>query len=375
MIIKFPLYFKVCIGLIGFYLLCIIATEARNFILPLVFAGLLAVLFSPVVEYLVRKRWNRTIAILSILITATSITFFVILLLSTQVDHFIASMPQMRLKLSELTDNLIAWLAENYHLERGSITGVIDRTTADMSVSSSSAIGNTLLSLGGVLAMIFLTPVYVFMILLYHNHLVEFIYRLFGESNNSKVGEIMKETKIIIQSYLVGLFAEFLIVAALNVAGLLILGISYAVLLGICGALLNVIPYVGALISVGVFMLVALMTKAPIYILYVGLMYVIIQFIDNNYVVPRIVGSRVKLNALVSLLVVVAGAAVWGIPGMFLSIPLIAIVKLILDRIDGFKSWGFLLGQVVVPIKGKLPHEQLTSYIRTALKPGSNSPK
>jgi predicted PurR-regulated permease PerM len=349
--------------------------RGTHFILPLVFAGLLAILFSPVVGFLVNKGWNRTLAILSILITATSITFIAILLLSSQVDLLSESLPQMRLKFMQLADDSVLWLSDRYHIDRGNITNVIDQTTADIAGSSSAAIGSTLLSLGGVLAMVFLTPVYVFMILLYHNHLVEFVYRVFGESNNSKVGEIIKETKVIIQSYLVGLFAEFLIVAALNVTGLLILGIDYAILLGICGALLNVIPYVGALISVGVFMLVALMTKTPVYLLYVAIMYLFIQFIDNNYVVPRIVGSRVKLNALVSLVVVVAGAAVWGIPGMFLSIPLMAIVKLIFDRIDGFKAWGFLLGQVVIPVKSKLPHEQLTSYIRTVLKTPGNPPK
>ncbi|MFM9985949.1 MAG: AI-2E family transporter [Flavobacteriales bacterium] len=375
MSVKFPLYLKVCLVGISLYLISIIASGARNFILPLVFAGLLAILFSPVVTFLVNKGWNRTLAILSILITATSITFIAILLLSSQVDLLSESLPQMRLKFMQLADDSVLWLSDHYHLDRGKITNVIDQTTADIAGSSSAAIGSTLLSLGGVLAMVFLTPVYVFMILLYHNHLVEFVYRVFGESNNVKVGEIIKETKVIIQSYLVGLFTEFLIVAALNVTGLLILGIDYAVLLGICGALLNVIPYIGALISVGVFMLVALMTKTPVYLLYVAIMYLFIQFIDNNYVVPRIVGSRVKLNALVSLVVVVAGAAVWGIPGMFLSIPLLAIVKLIFDRIDGFKAWGFLLGQVVVPVKGKMPHEQLTSYIRTVLKTPANPPK
>jgi predicted PurR-regulated permease PerM len=91
-------------------------------------------------------------------------------------------------------------------------------------------------------------------------------------------------------------------------------------------------------------MLVVLVTKEPVYVIYVLALYSFIQFIDNNYLVPKIVGSKVKLNALVSLMGVILGAALWGIPGMFLSIPLIAVMKVIFDKIEALKPWGYLLG-------------------------------
>ena len=97
-------------------------------------------------------------------------------------------------------------------------------------------------------------------------------------------------------------------------------------------------------------MIIALSTKAPVYVLYVLSLYVFIQFIDNNYIVPKVVGSKVKLNALISILAVIAGAALWGIPGMFLSIPLMAVIKLIADRIEPLKAWGFLLGDTMPPL-------------------------
>jgi len=91
--------------------------------------------------------------------------------------------------------------------------------------------------------------------------------------------------------------------------------------------------------------MVALATKStPWYPLYVLVGYYIIQLIDNNYIVPYIVASKVKINALFSIIVVFIGNALWGVPGMFLSIPLIAVVKLIFDHIDSLKPWGFLLG-------------------------------
>jgi len=129
------------------------------------------------------------------------------------------------------------------------------------------------------------------------------------------------------------------------------LGIDYAILLGIVGALLNVIPYIGGIIAVALPMLVALVTKSSgWYPFYVMAVYYFIQLIDNNFIVPKIVASKVKINALFSIVVVIVGNALWGVPGMFLSIPLLAIVKLVFDNIEPLKPWGFLLGDTMPPL-------------------------
>jgi predicted PurR-regulated permease PerM len=131
----------------------------------------------------------------------------------------------------------------------------------------------------------------------------------------------------------------------------LILGIDYAILLGVIGALLNVIPYIGGLVSVALPMMVALVTKSSAwYAIYVMAIYYFIQLIDNNYIVPKIVASKVRINALFSIIAVIVGNALWGIPGMFLSIPLLAIIKLIFDHIESLKPWGFLLGDTMPPL-------------------------
>ena len=75
--------------------------------------------------------------------------------------------------------------------------------------------------------------------------------------------------------------------------------------------------------------------------------YAIIQFIDNNFLIPKIVSSKVQINALVSIVVVLLGGALWGVSGMFLSIPFVAILKIIFDRVDDMKPWGKLLGDTV----------------------------
>jgi len=159
------------------------------------------------------------------------------------------------------------------------------------------------------------------------------------------------QIKTVIQHYLVGLIVEALIVATLDSTALLILGIDYAILLGIIAAILNVIPYIGGIVAVALPMMVALVTKTSAwYAFYVLIFYYVIQLFDNNFIVPVIVSSKVKINALFSIIVVFAGNALWGIPGMFLSIPLLAIVKLIFDHIEPLKPWGFLLGDTLPPL-------------------------
>lgn len=162
------------------------------------------------------------------------------------------------------------------------------------------------------------------------------------------MGDILNQTKTAIQSYMVGLLLEALIVAVLNSTALLILGVDYAILLGVIGAILNMIPYLGGIIAIALPVLMATVTKDGFSTqLGVIIAYAIIQFIDNNILVPRIVSSKVEINALFSILVVLLGNALWGVPGMFLSIPAVAILKIIFDRIEDLKPWGKLLGDEV----------------------------
>ncbi len=228
--------------------------------------------------------------------------------------------------------------------------------------SSSVVIGKTINTIGGMLVMTFLLPVYVFMILFYKPLFLEFISMLFPRNDHVAVAEVLVETKALIQKYLIGLLLEAAIVATLNAAGLLILGIEYAILLGIIGALLNLIPYIGGIVATALPMIIAIATKAPEYALYVFSLYIVVQLIDNNFFVPKIVASKVKINALVSIVVVLIGGALWGIPGMFLSIPLTAILKVMFDRIDPLKPWGFLLGDTIpaiVRFKFKIPKKAI----------------
>ncbi len=205
-------------------------------------------------------------------------------------------------------------------------------------------IGQTLGTVSGVLAVVLLLPVYMFTILYYKPLLLEFVAEMFAKKKHPLVAEVLTETKALIQSYLVGLLIELLLVAAMNSAGLLIIGVKYAILLGTIGAILNIIPYIGGIIAILLPVLMALATGKPSQAIWSCALYLFVQFIDNNIIVTKIVASKVKVNALISIVVVLIGGALWGVSGMFLSIPITALVKVVFDRIEPLKPFGFLLG-------------------------------
>jgi predicted PurR-regulated permease PerM len=177
---------------------------------------------------------------------------------------------------------------------------------------------------------------------------LNFLYEIFAEENSPSVGIILNQGKQAVQSYMIGLLIEAAIVAILNSVGLLILGVNYAILIGVMGAILNMLPYIGGIIAIAIPLLIATVTKEG-YSTHIGIIisFMLVQFIDNHILIPRVVSSRVKINALVSIIVVLLGGALWGVSGMFLSIPITAILKIVFDRIDDMRPWAKLLGDIV----------------------------
>ena len=348
--IQIPFFARIVLIIICLFVFFTILYIGQSILVPLVFATIIAIVLHPAVNWLTRKKITRIIAIAIVFFIAFLVIAAFGLLLIKQVQRVSESWPALADRFNLIINQNITDAAVRYDIDPQKIHDWITTAKQDFIDRGRAAIGQTLAIIGNALVILFLIPVYVFMILYYHPLIHDFIFKLFSESNQNRVKTMVSQTKVVIQRYLIGLVFEFVIVATLNTLALLILGVEYAILLGIIGALLNIIPYIGGVISVAIYMLIALITKSPEYMIYVFIAYTLIQFVDNNYIIPKIVASKVKINALFSVIVVIAGNALWGIPGMFLAIPMLAIVKLILDNIESSKPWGFLLGDTMPPI-------------------------
>lgn len=206
-------------------------------------------------------------------------------------------------------------------------------------------ISGAALSISNLVVFISLVPIYTFLILFYRSTLVQFVLMWFSNEQHAHVIHIIKEIEYILKSYIGGLLIQIIYIIILLGTALYLLGIKHALLIGLVFALLNLIPYLGALIGniIGVLLTMSA-SQDFIPILKVLGAISAVQFLDNNILMPRIVGGKVQLNALASILGVLCGGAFAGIPGMFLSLPLLAVLKIIFDHSNGLKQWGVLLG-------------------------------
>ncbi len=345
-ITKTPFYAKAALIFISVFAFVFTLYIGKGIIIPVVFATIVAILLNPLVNFLINKKVNKLIAISIAVFIAISMVLGILYIIYSQVTMFSETYPQLKAKFNITSTELVQWVSKKLNIRKVNINLWLKETQSN--AISDISIGEKLTQFWQLLVVVMLLPVYLFMILYYKTLLLEFIRKLFRAEHHGTVVEVLTNSKNIIQSYLVGLFFEMLIMAVLNSAGLLLLGIDYAIILGISGAILNIIPYIGGIIAIALPMIIAYVTKDSLsYPTLVFIVYLIIQFIDNHFIIPTIVASRVKINALISVIAVLAGNAVWGVPGMFLSIPLIAILKVIFDHIESMKPWGFLLGNIV----------------------------
>jgi len=337
---EYPFYIKAPVILLGLVIAVFILSVLRDVLVPLAFATLVAILLNPLSNRMERKMPKILSIILSMLI-AVAVLVGVAYFLSAQIAHFFDNVDEMKTKLTQLITTIQKWLEQQFGIGAKKQQQMVNEAANN----SKAIIGDTLSGALGVLSVVFLIPVYTFLIMLYKTLILNFIYEVFSEENKQKVGEVIAETKSAIQSYIVGLLIETTIVAVLNSSALLLLGVQNAILIGVIGAILNLLPYIGGIIAIALPVLMATLTTDG-FSTQLGIIgaYAFIQFLDNNILVPRIVSSKVQINALISIVIVLLGAALWGIPGMFLSIPFIAVLKIIFDRIEGLKPWGKLLG-------------------------------
>ena len=342
---RIPLYIRACFLFIGIYLFIYTLIIGREILIPIAYAFIVSIVLSPFVSFLVRKKVNRIAAISIAVLISFFLTLGLIYFIASQLSMFNNALPVMKDKVHILQEQATQWIATHFYFSIEKIDAWFGNAKSGLYSSQDGMIGKTLGTISGILILVFLIPVYVFMILYYEPLLLVFSKKLFDKSNHQKLEEVLIQTKAIIQNYLIGLLIEAIIVGTLNSIALLVIGIEYAILIGIIGALFNMIPLVGGIFAGIIALVITVLTKgSSYYVLLVLLSYACIQFFDTHYITPRIVASKVKINALIAVIVVLIGNAIWGIPGMFLALPVTGILKVIFEHIETLKPWAFLLG-------------------------------
>ena len=241
--------------------------------------------------------------------------------------------------------HLQQYLEASFGISREQQKQAISQATSESASTGKQLAGATLASVTDALLNLILIPIYMFLILLYKKHFIKFLRDLSGEKHHAVLRDILATVKISVRSYIAGLLIEMVIISVLTAVGLMLIGVKYAILLGIITGLLNLIPYIGIVVA-GLLTVVASLTGSTDTAVIVGILVVniVVQFIDNNILVPLVVSSKVEINAIASIVGIIIGGLLGGITGMFLAIPLLAILKIIFDRVGTLQPWGYLLG-------------------------------
>lgn len=343
MVKTWPLYAKITILILLVYLVLYGLYLGQDILAPLGFAFLFAVLLRPMEKKFIKWHIPKILAIILTLVIAILFVAGLVTFLSKQIASFVQDIPAIKHNLNDLWHQFQHWLTRTFNLSRAQQDKIIAKATTD--TMNNLAPVDTLGVISTSIATIVLVPVYVFLFLYYRTLLLRFFVELFEEKHQENVVEIIHEIRYVVQHYITGLLTETSIVAILNISGLLLIGAPFAILLGLIAAILNLIPYIGGLIAVFLAALVTFTNTGSISTaLWAIIIFMIVQFIDNNFLVPRIIASKVQLNSLISIVGVLIGGAISGVSGMFLSIPMIAICKVIFDKVEELKPWGKLLG-------------------------------
>jgi predicted PurR-regulated permease PerM len=341
-----PFYIKLACVLFSLFAIGCLVFLAKHILSPLIFSCLFSILLLPLANFFEFKlRLPRSAAAMLAVLLLLSFVGTLIYVIGSQIADLVKDWPHFQAQISKTLWELRGWIQENFHITRGKQLRVVNSATSKVMASDTAVVGATVLSLSSVLLFLVFTFIYTFFFLLYRKLIMKFLESVFLDENKSLVHEIIEEVQYMIRKYIIGLLIEMGIVATGISIAFSFIGVEYAILLGLITGLFNIIPYVGIFTALIISAVVALGTSpdSPT-VIWVAVTMVVTHLIDSNVLLPLIVGSKVRINALVTVLGVVIGEMIWGIPGMFLSIPVIAVLKIIFDRVESLKPWGIILG-------------------------------
>ena len=340
-----PLYVQLGFKFLVLFFICYFIYIAQEILVPFAFAVLLAVLLLPLVSFLERRKVSRVLSIAIALFLALLVISTIIYFLSTQIAIFVDDIPSIKKHLNDHWITVQKWIRAKMHISLREQNEYFNDAAEKITGTKGEYISDTFFSITEALMLVILLPIYTFLILYYRDLIRKFLYAVFRKEYSDKVTTVIKQSKLMINSYMTGLLIEMGIVAVCNSIGLVLLGIKYALFFGVLAAVLNIIPYIGMFTATLFTVLVTLTTSDNTSdIVWVIVIMYGIHILDVNILMPKIIASRLRINALISILGVIAGGALTGISGLFLSVPAVAMIKIICDQVDGLQPWGILLG-------------------------------
>jgi predicted PurR-regulated permease PerM len=354
-------------ALLAVFLVPLILYLGRQFLIPVAVAAFFAMLLYPVAQKLQQYRLKRPMAALvSILLLQVGLGL-VSAVLYHQVSNLQADLPEIELKIKEKTDQLQWLLSQTTDMPESEQEAILAQKKPDIIKAIGKAIKNFLVGSVYLLLQVFIVLTYTFFFLVYRHRIQHFFIQVnwFDNFNESRL--VAFRITRIVHDYLQGTFTVIAVLAFIYALGFWAIGLEHALLFALITALLRIIPYVGSFLGIAFPIAFAILTKESAwYPVLVLVFFMVTQLLEANLLTPYITGSRVKLNPLATILVILLGNLIWGLPGMILFVPLFAILKVILDEIPALHPYGYILGNEAAEKEEQEKEEQEKEAEETA---------
>lgn len=326
----------------------------RVFLIPLAFAILLSMLMLPICRYLDRLGLHRAFSVLICVLILVIVLAIVTTIITLQIASFAEDLPQIRERSGRLLSDIQALAQERFNVSPEKQNAWLKQQLDNLSQSFGGFMKGFFTSIAGLITGTALTLAYTFLLLYHKERYQLFFLKMFSHEDDGRVKRLLDRIGHVSQHYLRGRTISVLLLSVLYSGGLLLVGLKHAVLLGCLAALLTIIPYVGTLLG-GIFPFAMAIITEPSWApaLWVAGILIVIQTADNYFIEPYIIGGEVNLSALATILALIAGGLIWGIPGMILFIPMLGITKIIFDNVEKLKPIGFVIGDPLQSGRGK----------------------
>jgi predicted PurR-regulated permease PerM len=318
---------------------------ARALLVPMSLAALLAMLMLPLCKKFESWRFPRGVAIVLCILIILLTFLGLISLFTWQIADFARDIPTLQVQLNKKLDMLQGFVERQTNISPERQLEYIREQFSTFLESAGQYMTGILSATTGTLATIGILAIYIFFFMFYREKFERFTLMITPNAEHDKVKNIIGQISLVTQQYLSGVLIVVVILSTLNSVGLLVIGIRQAIFLGCLAGLLNIIPYIGVLIGSLLPIIIALLTKDGIGpAIAVAGVFVFVQFLENNFLTPNIVGGKVKINPLASIIALLIGGSLWGVAGMILFIPFLGIAKIIFDNIEDLRPYGYLIG-------------------------------
>jgi len=345
--LKVPNYIKTVFIALLIIIIVFFMIVAKPILIPLLISGYIAMLLTSSCNWLERHKIPRSISAAICLIIFITVIGGILFVIYVQLRSFMHDLGgDVTTKLNSFVIEINKYCKETFGFDLGMPNGFEMKKAVDIVKPENGTTTTLFINMLNTLSDVVLLPVFIFFLLIYRDHLAVFVTKVFSKQDDNFLLRKLTSIRKIVHSYIVGASKVMGILAIVNTAVLFALGIKHAIFFGVVAGMLNIVPYLGPSLGVVMPFFFALMTKDSLfYPIAVAVSFIFIQLLEGAFLTPKITGGNVNLNALVTFLGLLIGGAIWGILGMILIIPTIAIMKKLFELSPDTQPYAYLFGE------------------------------